>query len=169
MADDRAARRVARIRKWGELTEAHGSDEQAWYAIKASPEWELTYGLYPFGMLDEGRRDLALDLMTDAEVGVDDDGTSTTATEKVEPDLSGRPLPALPTLEAIRLYGEEATAYRVDKETTLSYRQALRVETWVKGGAVWWDAIDRRPRVARGFRFVRKGDGSSATLQLERA
>jgi hypothetical protein len=68
MAGDRAARRVAHIRKWGELTERYGSDEEAWYAIKESPEWELTYGLYPFGMLDEGRRALALDLMIDAEV-----------------------------------------------------------------------------------------------------
>jgi hypothetical protein len=97
--------------------------------------------------------------------GVGTDGTAVV----VEPDLRGRPLPALPTLEAIKLYGEGATAYRVDKETALSYRQALRVETWVKGGAVWWDAIERRPRVARGFRILRDGEGDSATFRLERA
>jgi hypothetical protein len=89
------------------------------------------------------------------------------AAVEVEPDLSGRPLPALLALEAIKLYSEGATAYRVDQDTALSYRGALRVETWVKGDAVWWDAVERRVRVARGWRLVRQGDGDSATLQLE--
>jgi hypothetical protein len=88
-------------------------------------------------------------------------------TAKVESDLSGRPPPALATAKAIRLYGERATAYRVAKETALSYRQALRVETWVKSGAVWWDATDGRVRPAQGFRLVKAGEGDLATVRLE--
>jgi hypothetical protein len=67
MLGDRAARRAARIRKWHELIEHHGSELEAWYAIKATPEWEMTFELYPFGVLDEGRRGLALDLMIAAD------------------------------------------------------------------------------------------------------
>jgi hypothetical protein len=67
MPGDRVALRVARIRKWHELIEQHGSELEAWYAIKATPEWEMTFELYPFGMLDEGRRGLVLDLMIAAD------------------------------------------------------------------------------------------------------
>lgn len=59
MAGDSIARRL----KWHELLERHGSEDDAWYAIKASPEWEMTYELNPFGVLDEQRRSLALALM----------------------------------------------------------------------------------------------------------
>jgi hypothetical protein len=92
-----------------------------------------------------------------------------TEADEVEPDLSGRPLPALPALEAIKLFGEGATAYHVDQETTLSYRGVLRVETWVRSGAVWWDAITKRPGVAKDFRLEVTGEGDAATVQLVRA
>jgi hypothetical protein len=95
--------------------------------------------------------------------------TEATEPRAVEPDLSGRPLPALATAEAIKLYGEGATAYRVDQETALSYRGALRVETWVESGAVWWDATEGRIRAARGFRLLKSGSEKEPALRLARA
>jgi hypothetical protein len=62
-----AGDRVARVRKWHELIERHGSEEKAHYAIRESPEWAMTCELYPFHLLDEGRRTLALDLMIAAD------------------------------------------------------------------------------------------------------
>src|SRR5262245_50461723 len=67
MAADPAARRVARMRKWHELIELHGSDDEAHYAVRGTPEWEMTFELYPLGMLDEAREMLAVDLMIEAD------------------------------------------------------------------------------------------------------
>jgi hypothetical protein len=105
--------------------------------------------------------------LVEAAVGPISDAAPVRA--KVEPDLTGRPLPALRALEAIKLYGEEATEYRVHQETALSRRGTKRVWTWVKGGAVWWDPVERRVRVDKRFRLVRKGEDEAATVQLVRA
>jgi hypothetical protein len=92
----------------------------------------------------------------------------------IEPDLSGRPMPALSVAMGIKLYSEGATQYRVRTDTKLSPRQAKRVWTWVKSGAVWWEKVEKRGKVeqharaAKGFRLVSTGEGDSAKLQLVR-
>ena len=169
MAGDPAARRVARIRKWAELTEHYGSDEEAWYAIKSSPEWELTYGLYPFGMLDEGRRGIALDLMIDATPREESLAAPDGAEPRIELDLGGRPMPAVEVLAALRLYARGASIRKAAKESGLGYRLARRVWSWVANGAASWDPGQQKPVTAPDYAFVAEGPKDKRMLRLVRA
>lgn len=144
MAGD-PARRVARIRKWAELTERYGSDEEAWYAIKSSPEWELTYQLYPDYMLDEGRRALVLDLMIGAAVE-----PQSSARDVIEPARSplrgtkGRRASAPYPRRLFNAIARNLTAGEDKREiaraTGISRKRIDKIELWLnppRGGAVY--------------------------------
>jgi hypothetical protein len=139
MADDRAVRRVARMRKWAELIERHGSDRGAWTAINESPEWKLTYQLYPHSLLDDARRSLALDLMIEAEARPEPGTTSTVETVELDRldslDL-GTEYTGEELVVAVRLLEEkQLKARRLEEEASMSYRRALRLWHLFDSGA----------------------------------
>lgn len=84
----------------------------------------------------------------------------------VEPDLSGRPLPAVPVLHALRSFAFEASIQKVAKDTELSFRGARRVYSWVASGVVVWDKAQQEVRVAAGYSLIRGGTKAKPTLQL---
>jgi hypothetical protein len=90
--------------------------------------------------------------------------------DEVEPDLSGRPLPALAVAKAMELYEKvpPASIRAVAAETALSRTQARRVKTWVDSGAVWFDRRRWRIRVASGYELEEGGTDEEPTLQLIR-
>jgi hypothetical protein len=81
--------------------------------------------------------------------------------ERPSPDLGGAPLPALAAWKALLLFFDGATVRRVEGETGLSYRKALRVRSWIMGRAVVWDRVRGRPEAAPGYRLVTSGQGAS--------
>jgi hypothetical protein len=109
MRPSRTSDRVARARKWHELIERHGSDEQAWYAIQESPEWAMTYELAPFGLLDEARRALTLDLMI-AEEGNEPEPKGEPVDHGVAP--KGARVPYGLAEEAVRRHEQEGLGRR---------------------------------------------------------
>jgi hypothetical protein len=88
----------------------------------------------------------------------------------VEPDLSGKPLPAVATLQALRAYASETSIQQVakDNDIDLSFRGARRVYSWVDSGAVWWDRTQQKVGVAAGYSLIRGGTKTKPTLQLTR-
>jgi hypothetical protein len=88
---------------------------------------------------------------------------------KVEPDLSGEPLPALPTLEALRLYASQVGIRAVERSTALTFRQARRVASWDASGAVRWDPLQGRVTVADGYRLIPDRPREPKTVRLIRA
>lgn len=85
-----------------------------------------------------------------------------------EPDLSGKPLPAVAVLDALRLYAYGTSIRQVRKSTGLSFRAARRVHSWVESGAAHWDVEQRKPIVAPGYRLVPGKSPDGPTLQLIR-
>jgi hypothetical protein len=83
------------------------------------------------------------------------------------PDLTGRPLPAVAVLDALRSYAAGASIQDVSKGD-LSFRAARRVWSWVESGAAWWDPAARTARTAPGYRFAGGGSPDEPTLQLVR-
>jgi hypothetical protein len=99
-------------------------------------------------------------------VGRADTGGATVS--EVEPDLSGRPLPAAAVVDALVRYADQETAYSVARDTALNRRGAERVETWDKSRTVWWDARHGKVQVARGYRLVQDGPADARTVRLIR-
>lgn len=173
---------VARIRKWHELIERHGSDEAAHYAIRESPEWAMTFELYPFHLLDEGRRTLALDLMLAA------DATSERLPFDEQADggsdeAPARSLPPLPnksqlksfthaSLEkAVKSFDADGTRGDVVRDAKLSPHDARRVRL-MRGVHLLRLNADRKlvvsERVARkGSRYVLRYLDESGTRWLD--
>jgi hypothetical protein len=152
MRPSRTSERVARARKWHELIERHGSDEQAWYAIQESPEWAMTYELAPFGLLDVARRTLTLDLMIAEDVGEPGAKERSAKSELAgrDDDLKGARVPYGLAEEAVRWHEQEGLGRRplaaeIPGLTDWFVRQILAwhevgkpVGLWLEDGRLRW-------------------------------
>jgi hypothetical protein len=86
-----------------------------------------------------------------------------------EPDLVGKPLPAVPTLEALRTYAGGGSIHgATQEELGFSFRSARRVHSWHASGVVRWDRAQGKVVVAAGYRLVQGGTKAKPTLQLVR-
>jgi hypothetical protein len=88
---------------------------------------------------------------------------------KVEPDLTGPPLPAGQVLKALQLFARDESAREVERQTGLSHnRRALRVKSWADSETVWWDSALRKLRVGTGYALIKGGTEDEPTLRLIR-
>jgi hypothetical protein len=164
------------------LIQAHGSIENARdEAIRRSPElgelWNAWWPQTPDFWKVFWKRALPV---LDMEIGPAETKPPAEARESshvaevelagVEPDLSGRPLPAVAVLRALRAYASEKSIQQVakDEDIDLSFRGARRVYSWVASGTVWWDRTQQKVRVAAGYLLLRGGTKAEPTLQLVR-
>jgi hypothetical protein len=99
----------------------------------------------------------AAELAAESGQRTDADGATAVAA-KVEPDLSGDPLPWRATLQALQLYATGESIRGVEREKVLKFKLARRVWTWHVSGAVRWDLRLRKPVFRPGYTFVQVGE-----------